>query len=202
MIPQSVTLELGSLDRWHVVLDLLFLSPRNWTSPTNNGVSKQYWKRQRQVSQQCDPSGVSSIVVSFSLFSYFSLFMLCYFLFCYYKLLQKLFYYYYCYIKEFFSKRNNLSFACSGMFQDDLECFIDAHSTDRNWQTEKRQVRHVSSTTWFQTSGYCLAKSNLTRSVKFGTAEARLLKRALEDLRCLIIYKVSMELLHLTLAEV
>lgn len=165
MIPQSVTLELGSLDRWHVVLDLLFLSPRNWTSPTNNGVSKQYWKRQRQVSQQCDPSGVSSIVVSFSLFSYFSLFMLCYFLFCYYKLLQKLFYYYYCYIKEFFSKRNNLSFACSGMFQDDLECFIDAHSTDRNWQTEKRQVRHVSSTTWFQTSGYCLAKSNLTRSV-------------------------------------
>ena len=105
-------------------------------------------------------------------------------------------------LKNFFSKRNNLSFACSGMFQDDLECFIDAHSTDRNRQTEKRQVRHVSSTTCFQTSGYCLARSNLTRSVQFGTAEARLLKRALENFRCLIIYKVSMELLHLTLAEV
>ena len=135
------------------------------TAAFQNNIGRDKDKYHSSVTQQCDPSGVSSIVVSFSLFSYFSLFMLCYFLFCYYKLLQKLFYYYYCYIKEFFSKRNNLIFACSGMFQDDLECFIDAHSTDRNWQTEKRQVRHVSSTTWFQTSGYCLAKSNLTRSV-------------------------------------
>ena len=152
MIPQFVTLELGSIEvteekSWHVVIDLLFLYPRNWTNPPNN--------RFKPILEETKPKYHSSVTqvecrrLQF-LFLYLVIFrfcvMSCYFLFCYYKLLQKSFY------QRFFFL---IVSGFSGMFR--VLGFIDAHSTDMNWQTDNQQIR-LGSRTWFQTSWYCRAQ--------------------------------------------
>ena len=65
---QSMTLELGSIEGITLTCCArpLFPFPSNVGLELGHGppksISKQHWKRQRQVSEQCDPSWVSSIV--------------------------------------------------------------------------------------------------------------------------------------------
>ena len=65
---QSVTLELGSIEGITLTCCArpLFPFPPNVSLELGqvhqNTISKQHWKRQRQVSEQCDPCWVSSIV--------------------------------------------------------------------------------------------------------------------------------------------
>ena len=68
---QYVTLELGSIERITLTccprlpLPCPFQCwPRTWTIPPEKTIIKQHWKRERQVSEQCDPTWVSLIVAS------------------------------------------------------------------------------------------------------------------------------------------
>ena len=68
---QSVTLELGSIERITLTCGLqppfpgpFQYWPQTWDNSTEKTILKKYCERERQVSEQCDPSWVSLIVAS------------------------------------------------------------------------------------------------------------------------------------------